>query len=91
MNTASNVIKKKLIEAILDCLEYRATLESVLDLASTFNIDELPEDKNIAEVVTQLNNMNNQLKEHGKSKFSKGEVTEMFTTILEKLSSYAIK
>lgn len=76
-------LRTQLIEAILEYLEGNETLRSVLALGLNAYSKIASKDSRFAEIVSQLNDMNNEIAE-GKS-FSKENIKEIFTTMLEKL------
>lgn len=77
-------LRTELMEAILEYFEGGKTMRSVLSLGITMNNSKTPpKNPKIAEVVSQLNSIGNELS-NGKS-FSYEYIKETFTSILEKL------
>ena len=85
MNEKDEQLRTDLMEAILAYFEGLRTFRSVLTLGITANGWSRPvRNQNIAEVVSQLNSMGNEIG-NGKS-FSREDIKDIFTTMLEKLT-----
>ncbi len=85
MNTGEH-LRIELMEAILDYLDGKKSFRTVLVLGITaHNRGNLQKYPNIAEVVSQLNAIENQLANGEGNKFSPEKIKDIFTDMLEKL------
>lgn len=84
MNDRDEQLRTELMEGILEYIEGMRTFRSVLVIGITaHNRSISPNNPNLTWVVSQLNSMGNQVG-NGKN-FSREEINEIFTTMLEKL------
>ena len=81
-----NELRGELVEALLDYLEGRRTFRSVLILGiNAHNFYQPFQNEHVAKTVSELNSFGSQVAD-GKN-FSKEEIKETFTTLLEHLVS----
>lgn len=84
MDDRDELLRTELMESILSYLEGSRPLRSVLVLGITAHSRRPSKNQNIADVVSQLNYIGNQIA-NGNT-FSKEYIKESFTTFLEKLT-----
>lgn len=85
MNNKDNGLRAQLIEAMLEYIDGKGTLQSVLALGNSFQ-DKSHEKKTATEeVISQLHHMDKCI--NGGKDYSYIEIRETFTTMLQKLTS----
>jgi predicted house-cleaning noncanonical NTP pyrophosphatase (MazG superfamily) len=85
MDDKDEQLRAKLLESILEYIEGMRTFRSILTFGITAHSKSIsPRNPNLMEVVSQLNSMGQQVVA-GRN-FSKEEIKETFTTMLEKLT-----
>lgn len=83
-NDKENQLKTELMEAMLEYIDGKRTVRSVVVIGITeYNRKGPVKDQNLAEVISQLNSMGNEIVSN--QKFSRENIIEIFTTMLEKL------
>ena len=85
MNEQEEKVRTVLIEEILEYLEGNKTFRSVLTIGITAHNSRKLTIPEVSDVVTQLNEMGNQIS--GGKNYSREYIQETFTTMLEKLTT----
>lgn len=84
MNEQDEQLRTELMEGMLEYLEGNKTFRSILTIGITAHNKRIPTIPEVAEVVSQLNALGNQVSQ-GKS-YSREYIKDTFTTMLEKLA-----
>ena len=84
MESQDEQLRTELMEGMLEYIEGNKTFRSILTLGITAHSKRTPNIPEVAEVVTELNAIGNQVA-HGKN-YSREYIKETFTTMLEKLA-----
>jgi predicted metal-dependent TIM-barrel fold hydrolase len=87
MDNMSDKIQTEIMEAMLEYLEGKRSLRSVI-VVGINGYHKMPktEKEVLYEVLSELNIMGNQIANDEDKKYSREEVNEIFTTMLEKLT-----
>ena len=87
MNEREEKLHTQVMEALLDYLEGQRTLRSVVALGITeHNRNWSPRNENLAQTLSQLNFIGNQIAHGENKKYSREYIKETFTTMLEELT-----
>lgn len=85
VNKGDNQLQTELLEAILEYIEGVRSFRSVLALGITAYNRKPPKNPHVADVISQLNDMGQQVSNG--YKYSREEINEKFTDMLEKLTN----